>query len=32
LNGHFTRFLAQGLQAAPGTGNNFGVTVVQLVE
>jgi Flp pilus assembly protein TadG len=32
LNGHFTRFLAQGLQAAPGAGNNFGVTVVQLVE
>jgi Flp pilus assembly protein TadG len=32
LNGHFTVYLAQGLQAAPGTGSNFGVKVVQLVE
>lgn len=32
LTGHFTRFLAQGLMAAPGTTNNFGVKVVQLVE
>jgi putative Flp pilus-assembly TadE/G-like protein len=32
LNGHFTTFLAQGLQAAPGTGTNTGVKVVQLVE
>jgi Flp pilus assembly protein TadG len=32
LNGHFTTFLAQGLQAAPGGGINTGVKVVQLVE
>ena len=34
LNGHFTSYLAEGLQAVtPGTaGQNFGVKVVQLVE
>jgi Flp pilus assembly protein TadG len=32
LNGHFTTFLAQGLQVAPGGGINTGVKVVQLVE
>jgi Flp pilus assembly protein TadG len=32
LDGHFTTFLAQGLQAAPGGGVNTGVKVVQLVE
>jgi Flp pilus assembly protein TadG len=32
LTGHFTRFVAQGLQAGNWNGHDFGVRVVQLVE
>ena len=32
LTGHFTHFLAQGLEASDWNGHDFGVRVVQLVE
>ena len=31
LNGHFTRFLAHGIQASSGSSNDYGVRAVQLV-